>query len=268
MVVYLDILILENFLVNMFLLTVTMQSVRRKVPLKNMVIAALVGSIYVITLVYPRLNFMSKTPFKFIVAILMIILALGQIKDFNLVLKGVIIFIMYSFIIAGLSVYLSISSGDSVIPTANLYDFSYKKLVISVMIIYVAVVRAVIYIRDRKILKKYIFKVDIYMNDKEATIVSLLDTGNELCEPVTNLPVMIVEKSVFDKFDISGDSFYSIPYSAVGSIGNKLQGIKPNKVVIRNDQYSEEKNLIVAFTTIKLSKHGEYQGLLPRGVVE
>ena len=57
--VFLDVLILENFIVNFFLLYITSQTIRIKTKVKNQMAAALFGAMYVIVMVYPELKYLT-----------------------------------------------------------------------------------------------------------------------------------------------------------------------------------------------------------------
>ena len=267
MIVYLDILMIENFLVNLFLLTITLQTIRTKIKYKRLILSSFIGSFYVITIVDPTLIFFTKTPFKVLVAFLMCFISIKE-KDKLMILKSTIIFILYSITLAGLCFYLSIKSGKNIVPNAMLYNFSYKKLILAIMIIYIIVYRVVTYIKDRKLMENYVYTINIYLDNTKSTIRALIDTGNELREPLTNLPVIIVERNALSDIKMSNYSEYVIPYSVINGDGGKLKAIRPDKIEIDIQGQKKEREVLLAFTDKRLSEHGEYSGLLPRGIIE
>lgn len=267
MVVYLDVLLLENFLINLFLLRTTVQTIKKKVMTIRLVIAALVGSLYVISLVTPWLKILTTTPVKIIVAFIMIFIVLGY-KDLVALVKGTAIFVLYSMLLAGVTFYITIQDNPNLNPGATIYNFSYKNIILGLMILYLVVNRIIIYVKERKQITSYIYKIEININGINKSVKMFLDTGNELREPVTNLPVIIVERQLFKDVNLSTYNKYSIPYAVVSGNGGNLIGVKPESVVIDIDGNIKEEKAILALCDKRLSKHDDYHGLLPRGIIE
>lgn len=267
MVIYLDIVLMENFLINLFLLIVTMQTIKRRVSTKRLMVCSIIGSLYVLTMVVPILHVFTITPFKIMIAAIMVAISINE-KNIIIIIKGTGIFILYSMILAGMAFYLAIKDNPSLSPSAMIYSFSYKNLILSLIIIYIVVNRLVIYVKDRKALTSYVYTTEICIDNIKTTVKAFLDTGNELREPATNLPVIIVEKEFFKDLNLKTHSIYHIPYTVVSGSTGKLIGIKPDSVRININGDIKEEILILAFSDKKLSKHSEYNGLLPRGIIE
>jgi stage II sporulation protein GA (sporulation sigma-E factor processing peptidase) len=267
MVVYLDMLLLQNFFVNIFLLTITLQTIKKKCKILKLVMGAFVGSLYVIAMLYPKYAIFTTTPFKILVAMVMILITTAQ-KNFLLNLKATIIFIFYSMLLAGVAFYSALSDMPTLSPNTVVYNFNNKNTFIGIMVIYVFIHRIVTYIKDRKKLNSFVYSVDIYTKGIKTSLKAFLDTGNELREPATNLPVIIIEKEYFNKIDLEGYSIYHIPYSVVNGYNGKLIGIKPDNIKITFDDITKDENAIIAFCDKKLSKNNDYNGLLPRGILE
>ena len=71
MIVYLDILRIENFIVNFFLLYITIKSLSIEVNYKRLFASAMLGALYVITYFYNFNGILTSLPFKIIVAYLL-----------------------------------------------------------------------------------------------------------------------------------------------------------------------------------------------------
>ncbi|WP_346895818.1 sigma-E processing peptidase SpoIIGA [Clostridium sp. UBA7503] len=267
MVVYLDMLLLENFLVNLFLLTITMQTIKKKVSMGRLILSSAIGTSYVFAIVIPKLQFFTSTPFKILVALLMMIISIKG-KCMGEVLKATGIFILYSVLLAGMSFYIAIKDNPSLSSSAMIYNFSYKNLILSLMIIYMLIYKLTVYVKDRRSLTNYVYTTEICVDNVKTIIKAFLDTGNELREPATNLPVIIVEKKFFKDLNLKNHSIYNIPYSVVSGYNGKLIGIRPDSVKININGDIKEESLILAFCDNKLSKHSDYNGLLPRGIIE
>ena len=72
MKIYADILVLENFIVNFFLLTLTMKCIKHKSKTNMLVISSFIGGVYTLVLILPKLNILASLPFQLIVAFIMI----------------------------------------------------------------------------------------------------------------------------------------------------------------------------------------------------
>lgn len=262
--VYLDVLLIINFIVNAFLLLITSQTLRIKASFKYILIAAILGSMYVITLIFPSLIIFSKLPFKIIMAVVMILITFRK-KDILFNLKASCIFILYSMVLAGMCIAFSEQVDENF--NGYILNFKYENLFIGIMIIYMVIYRIVIFLKDRRELINFIYIVDIVTKDYKKRVKAFFDTGNELREPATNLPVMLVEREIFKDVDISKyDKFY-IPYKVVNGYGGKLEGFKPDCIKIYFDKKVQEREVIIAFCENKLSNVNDYEALLSRGTI-
>lgn len=266
MVIFLDVLILENFIVNTFLIILTADTLKIKIKKLNTVISAMVGALYVITMLFESLYLLNSLPIKIIIAFIMILISF-QKKDILFNIKGTAIFILYSMLLAGLCVFTEFNKNGGALDRGIILNFSYKKLMIAIMIIYIVLSRLIIFVKDRKTLNNYIYGVEIVLDGSVKKIKAFLDTGNELVEPVTNLPVIIVEEDLFSKEDIKNYKYYYIPYSVINGQYGRMAAIKPEKIMVYKDDVGEEKEALIAFCNNKLSQVGDYQGLLSRGIL-
>ena len=267
MIVYIDVLILVNFIVNLFILHVTVQTLRKRVKLRWMCLASLLGSLYVLTVVYPKLKYLSYIPYKILIVIVMILIVFRE-KNIIFNLKASVIFILYSILLAGMCVLIQIYNSDGISFNLIIINFAYEKLMVSVMIIYMLLYRIMIFIGDRKKISTLIYTVDIIDKSYKKTIKAFLDTGNELREPATNLPVLIVERDILNEMILEKNNTYYIPYNVVNGTGGKLVGFKPEYVNIHIDEKNIETiEVIIAFCEYKLSKVNDYNGLMSRGIL-
>lgn len=266
MVINLDVLILENILVNYFLLYITSQTLKIKSNFKKYIIPSTIGGFYVITMIYPGLKVLTILPIKLSVALIMIILLFRK-KDILFNLKALLIYILFSMLIAGICFYIEFSNISSIDFDYIKIDFSYKKLMLSIMIAYMFLHRLITFIRDRSEVNSLIFNVDIIYKSLEKNVVAFLDTGNELREPITNLPVMIIESDLCKSFNINEKELLYIPYKVVNGQSGKLLGFKPECIKIHRKNYIEEREVIIAFCSDKLSSLNDYNALLSRGII-
>jgi stage II sporulation protein GA (sporulation sigma-E factor processing peptidase) len=265
MIVNIDMLVIENSIVNYFLLYITSQTLRVRKTFKNIALPALIGGLYVVTLIFPSLYFFTALPFKLLVALLMIYILFNKnsiLFDF----KALIIYILYSMLLAGLCFFIELNYSEPGQLNGVIYNFTYKKLMLAIIILYLVINRLVIFIRDRIEINSLIYTVDIVYRDGEKTVKAFLDTGNELREPASNLPVMILESYYLDKTLEEKDTFY-IPYRVVNGEISNLKGFKPDFIRIHKGNDLEIRQVIIAFCENKLSNISEYNALLSRGII-
>lgn len=161
--------------------------------------------------------------------------------------------------------FIEVNGSDTVELIIN--GFSYKNMLAALMLLYIILHRTIIYIRDRNQLSNLIYDVDIITNENSTRVKAFLDTGNELREPATNLPVMILERDIFENIPVKIYKKYIIPYRVVNGKNNNMEGFKPEYIKIHNKKESFERQVIIGFCESKLSSINEYNALLSRGIL-
>ena len=145
---------------------------------------------------------------------------------------------------------------------------SAKFIVLSVAITFIFITRIVDLLKDRAMVKNFLY--DIYITEGTRTVLvkGFLDTGNELREPATNLPCIIVENTYFNQFEIADDKKFIIKYDTINEVG-EVRGFKGQNIMIRNEESNSWRKVeaIVCGCERKLSKEDEFQALLSRGIV-
>jgi stage II sporulation protein GA (sporulation sigma-E factor processing peptidase) len=265
-IVYIDVLISVNFIVNLFILHITVQTLRKRVKLMWMCLSSFLGSLYVLTVVYPKFKYLSYIPFKILIVIIMILIVFRE-KDVLFNIKASLIFLLYSFLLAGMCLYIGMTNSNDMSFNVIIINFPYEKLLLSLMIIYIVIYRLVIFIGDRKKISALIYTIDIINKSYKKTVKAFLDTGNELREPVTNLPVLIVEREILREITLEKNNTYYIPYTVVNGTTGRLIGFKPEYINIHVNKSVETRDVIIAFCEYKLSKDNDYNGLMSRGIL-
>ena len=148
---------------------------------------------------------------------MMVIIAFGY-KNIKYTIYNVIYLYMLSVILGGFIYYLN---GE--------FQISYAViLVIAPFILYVFVFS----IKALREIKNYYYKVEIYFGDEVYTMTGFLDTGNKLSDPITNKPIILVNKKKL-KGCINIRSPMYVPYRALNYHG-LLRCVKPSYIVIND----------------------------------
>lgn len=269
MVIYLDVLFLENFIVNMFLLLVTTKLFQHKFKICRLLLASSIGGIYGIVLVIPELEFFAKVPFELLAAYIMIYIVYEN-NSLKANLKALCIFMCSMILLSGLCFMFAMGK-NHYLPVGQfefkLDNYSVKYVFISVIIIYMASGRLKNYIKDRIAVSSYTYTITFEIQGKQYSFKSFLDTGNELREPATNLPCILIEKDLFPPIKPEEQNIYYIPYNAIGYRG-RLKGIRVNDIRIEGDNFlTKSTDAIICPCVEKLSRQNEFNVLLSRGVL-
>jgi Sporulation factor SpoIIGA. len=267
MIIYIDILLIENFIINLFLLMVMTKLLKVKKRRKQEIFAATLGAFYVLVMISPSLRFFTLIPFKLIVSVIMVYIAIGT-TNFRNLFKGTVVLIMLSFLLSGMCFGLSFfSNGYSLDSGYTVNSFPIKYLVLAILCILIFTERVVDIIKDKYFVSNYTYDVTIKINNHEIHTKGFLDTGNELKEPITNLPVIIIEKTLYDDVDLDPKKLLFINFKAVNGIDGMLRGIRAKEIIIENENCKLIREGIVCFTEHSLAEDGEYKALLSRGIV-
>lgn len=126
------------------------------------------------------------------------------------------------------------------------------------------------------------------INNKKIETMTMVDTGNMLKEPITNMPVVVVEhvllyecipEEILNNLEnIIGGDFSNIsektkseyisklkliPFSSLGKQNGMLIGIKPDYIKIKTEEKENKiENVIIGIYNKSLTKKGEYQALI------
>lgn len=267
MKIYADVLVLENFIVNLFLLTLTMKIIKHRCNMTRLIISSLIGGFYTLVLLIAKLKLLGSLPFAILVACIMLILVYGRTSLFNLA-KLLGIFLMMTFTLSGLCFIFSLRQNIYVLGNEfKISKYSIKSIILGIMIIYIISTRLVEHVKDRLFVKNYLCSIEFNIGEKKYLFESFLDTGNELREPITNLPCILIEENCIKDINFNNDNIYYIPYSSVGYGGN-LKGIRVDKIKIKGNDFSrDEIDAIICPCKEKLSKENEFTALLSRGLV-
>lgn len=265
MVVYIDLVIIENFIINLFLLLLTFKLLKFNYN-KTVYLSAILGAIYtlVIFLEWPLgKSFIVKV----LVAIIMVAIPMESRKLIN-ILKSVGYFFILSFLLCGVCFGFVLMQ--------NQYDFaekfeisnnSIKYMLLAIMLLYIVIVRAYEYLRERLVVKSLIYDIEIFVNGNILNVKGFLDTGNELREPVTNLPCIIIEESYLEKVTLSEREYFNISYKTIGEDG-KIRGFRGDKVRIRSEDTEwRTVDAIICGCKNKLSSENDFNALLSIGII-
>lgn len=293
MYIVLEYYLLENFIINFLILFFTKIITKSSGIIKNIILGAVLCSMYSLVFFYPPLLFLTKFHMKLIFSILIVIITFKS-RSFKLFLYQLMGFYMISFIFAGAILGISFNFLDvysTVLHKVKILDlFKTKYIILGLIIAIFSSYRVFNYFNNKTIQEKFMAEVTIVYRGKNVLVNALIDTGNTLVDPFTNRPVFVVEfdkikeilpiglreiylNKVADDFtilekalvDLSKEiSLSLIPFKSIGNDNGLLLGFRPDYLIIKPIGKEEvlEKNMIIGIFQGELSEDLGYSGLL------
>lgn len=267
MKVYIDILLAENLVINYCLLLITLQVAKVPINYKKLFIAAFIGSLYTLCLVVPMMHIFTSIIFKLIVSFIMVLICCYN-KNLIDCIKKWLVFMVMSFLLCGVIAFVSFYENDfSIYDGITINNISAKYFILAIMVTYIVCFRIVQYVKDKIVVDNFIYSIDIKYNDKFVSFKGFLDTGDELIEPVTMLPVILVEHNLIDGMLKDNKNLYNVNYSTVSGSEGSLKGFIPDKIFIKRSNTTVEKRAVICPCYEKLSSCNEYNALISRGLL-
>ena len=289
--VYIDVLFLINFLINLLLLYSTAKLVSVKITILRGLTSSMLGALYSVLIFLPSLNLIYSGVAKFLFSLAIVALAFN-IKGIKLYFKTLGVFYIVTLCFGGSIFALFYLTGigskvGAVIRNGVLYfDLPWQFLIVSVLISYTVISGVWRFVFSRSVKSTYINICISYLG-KTATLKALVDTGNSLHDPLSNSPVIIAE--YFEICNILPDDFNEyfekgcdieritpgiltrlriIPYCSLGNENGLLIGFKPDVVTANiNENITEIHDVIIGISGNRLSKDKNFQSLLPPGII-
>ena len=248
-VVYLDLVMLLNFLVDFFLLLGTDRLAGFPTNIKRSVLAAVLGSVYSGVCFLPRFRFLGNSLWRMVSLGLMASIAFGWNRT---ALRRGVVFTFLSMALGGLAVGLGNGSFSAILLSA-----------------------AGVWLLCRlgfggQLGQEYV-PISICDGDRNIQVMALKDTGNTLRDPITGEQVIIIDVDTAQRLTgLSRDAFCApmetmvknpgyrlIPYHAVGQPGGMLLAKRYENVIVAG----ERRGAMIAFAPEIVDRSGNYQAL-------
>ena len=230
MVIYIDLIFFINFAYDFLLLLTVGMVLKRKVKIKRHIISALVGAASIFILFMPFNNYLLFI-LKVLVSILMCIISFKYIS-LRYTFNNLCYLYMCSVILAGFLYYLDLEfSYDH----AGLIFFFKGVSVNYLLLMLLSPIILIIYIHSSKKLKNtynLYYHVNIFFDDIKISCLALFDNGNSLKDPVTNKPVIILNKKLLKGVHHIRDPMY-VPFNTVSG-SSIMKCYKPSYIMLNN----------------------------------
>lgn len=284
--IYLDIVLLENFIMNYIILFSTAIISKSKVKYWKIGMASLIAGLYSILNYLWNLGNLESLLVKFLISVMIVLIGFES-RKLKVIFKQLILFYLVSFTFGGISFMLLflINPANVVFENGLLVGIYPVKVTIIGGILGAIVISVVSYlIRDRMRTKSMLCDLEIFYKGKYQRLKTMIDTGNLLKEPISQTDVIIVEKNslrtiisddILDHIDdiIQGkwlgsrDDIYAyklkvIPFSSLGNENGLLIGFKPDYIKILDEEECVRDDVMIGIYNGKLCKSNLYTSLI------
>ena len=252
MKIYLDMVVILNFLVDFLLILGTNRISGYPFGVKRAAAAALVGSMYAAACLLPGFSFLGNGLWRAVSLCLIAAVTFGI--DLASLRRGVLFFFL-SMALGGVALGLGNGGFGSILLGA------------------VGVCLLCILGFPGKPGQQHYVPVHIMHGGREVSLTALVDTGNTLRDPISGLPVLVVDANAAEillgltvhqlarPVETVGcgacEGLRLIPYSAVGQSGGMLLAIRVESLRING----KKENMIVAFAPQNIGRGRCYQAL-------
>ncbi|MFS0861403.1 sigma-E processing peptidase SpoIIGA [Fredinandcohnia sp. 179-A 10B2 NHS] len=290
MYIYLDVIWLLNFSFDALLLLLTAFILKRRIIKWRIVVGAFIGSLLVLLIVSPFATIASHPLTKLLFSFAIVGVAFGY-KRFRYFFQGLLTFYFTTFMIGGgmIGVHYFLEFEVAVLDGVLLTDstrygnpISWGFVLLGFPILWYFSKNRISDIETKQIFYDQIVDVTIQIDDVELKARGLIDSGNQLFDPITKRPVMILDTPKFESYFpkslieqsknielLTSDSLTEphkwenrvrlIPYRGVGQNHQFLFALIPDLITIHkgNEDIIVKKGLI-ALNHTTLSTDGEY----------
>lgn len=261
-VVYVDVLVGVNLIVNYFLILATARFLSLPFHRRRLFAAASLGALYSLSILLPEWNTALSLLIKLLMAASIVLAAFGW-KGLKPFFRATAAFYIINFAFAGfmVAVWYFLAPQGLLIRNSMVY-FDISPLMLIAMAVGCYLVITLIYrITGRQMPKELFCRVEVYCGEKMCCLVGKVDTGNTLREPFSGDPVMVAYEPKIASVIPPRDSlnFRLVPFDAVSG-GGVLEAFHPDRITIRcGKQICETDRLYIAVTK---RKFGEFDALL------
>ena len=294
--VYLDVILVYNFFIDWILLWSTAYILKVKPKMYRLALGACVGASYTMVLFFPSISGQFTFFSKLILSICMTLIVFGFHRLY-VFLKRLLVFYLVAFVLGGglIGIHYFLQS-DSEILSGIVFTNS-GGLGTPVTWGFLAVCFPLVWWLSSKGLKQVketnrkaalYGDVQVIMNGESIQCKGLIDTGNQLYEPITRIPVTIMDiecvrdyipselyQSIKQQEDLSSSSSFMqmediwlqrirmIPYRSVSRGMDLLLAIRPDLIRVHTNGCSyESSRVLIGLNPVPLSSDGTYQAIL------
>ncbi|WP_216830863.1 sigma-E processing peptidase SpoIIGA [Alkalihalobacterium elongatum] len=290
MTIYLDVIWFLNLCIDFLLIWITAITLKRNIHKWRLFLAALFASLIVFFMFTPIGHLFYQPWMKILYSMAIVWIAFGFYR-LTYFIQNLFMFYFVTFMTGGglfalhffWQTEIEILDGVMFTKTSGFGStFSWIFVLIGFPLVWLFSKHQLKQVETRKIHYEQVVNVEISIGQDMLSMKGLVDSGNQLHDPITRAPVMVIEKDalhsmlnneeiellldyenlekIYEKNHPFCERIRIIPYRVVGKDQQFMIAIKPDhvKVTTANEQHLVKK-VLIGINDIKLSNDGDYQ---------
>lgn len=249
-VVYLDMVLLYNALIDYLLLIVSARFLSQPVKRWRCGVSAVFGGLYAAAAYFPWGTLLRHPAAKIFAAVLMALCAFGTGKYF---LRRFLMFLLVSSAFAGFELLFSCFAYGEIDGSGRV-PFSMPVFLFS-LAVSTALIAGIFRGGGRAAARKELVRVTIDTGKEKTVLTALSDSGCTLTDPISGMPVLIVAPEVAASLDVKREA--QLPYSSLGG-GGMLETIRMKELKIGKKSYQ---NALIAVAPDTMSFLNGWQAI-------
>ena len=294
-VIYIDVVWLVNFVMDGVLLVTTGWIMRRPIRTGRIVLGALIGACYSLLLFFPSLSGLTTWPGKALVSLLMVGIGVKRQSWLDLA-RLCALFYFVSFVFAGAAIALhfavpgvSLTKVASVSANGIAVETSMESLALLVAIpVGIALFKYIVRrLRQTHLRAGMEYRVHAVFQNVTIQCVGLVDSGNQLRDPISRRPVCFVDGEVMYPVlpkpiqtalraggdvvralsEMTSDACYAftlVPFRGAGGIGQLTIALAPDHLELEKNghRFTVKESCLFAVNPTRLSVDNRFQAIL------
>lgn len=270
--VYIDILFLLNMIIDYIIICSTAFILNKKCNIVRFLFASVFGALYSTIIFFPMIELLNIVIIKIAVSFVIVLIAF----KWQSILDHVKLFVTYyiiNFIYGGgmYTFYRFTSLGSKMNYSNGEYYINLPLwAIILLAIFFYFIIKLFSRFLNKTNQQSFIKEIEIYVDNKSITTTALIDTGNELYDPISQKPVILVEKNVLRKIiDIDNTevelikkyNMRIVPFFDASGKSSIIYAFKPTRLIDIVEKNQIE-NVLIGISNHNLSTDNSYHALM------
>ena len=241
MEVYIEYVIIDNLIIDLLVLLCIKATLKLKTKFWKLFLSASIGTVFACLMPVISLPHFIMLPLKLLVGVVMVLLIskYRRIKDFlftYLLLWG------YTILFVGACIVTLLLFGTDINKIASGYSPEFPVSIVILMVaFYVAIIVSIArYLARKRDISPYVKSISLKIADKVINLNGFVDTGNNLVDQKSGLPVVILSLACLEKYFSSdqienlmlGSKDKSLPFKDIHTTSYGTISGKDRKMVV------------------------------------
>ncbi|MDL2224739.1 sigma-E processing peptidase SpoIIGA [Eubacteriales bacterium OttesenSCG-928-M02] len=262
--VYIEVVILDNFLIDFLLLSAAGAFLPSQKKRRFLVLASGVGTAYAVLTPLRGFLFLQHPILKLLVGAILVFLAFGY-GGYALYAKRLLLFFLFSFLLGGAIIALGSLLGKPVVAQGG-YMVSGLPLWLLLLSAFFLLKGAVVLarrVKERMLGQESTLFLSIQIMGRSIPLSAMVDSGNGLVEPISGRPIVVAKKASILGCLPEGalkDKTRPIPFSSVGGDGT-LSVFSPDSICLYPG--TEKECMVDGVIALAPGLDGPFDALVP-----